>query len=43
MYINSEALKVRIDEIAREAKERIDRPIHLEEYIAIDGHPIPWH
>ena len=35
MYINSEALKVRIDEIAREANERIDRPIHLEEYIAI--------
>ena len=31
MYINSEALKVRIDEIAREANERIDRPIHLEE------------
>ena len=35
MYINSEALKARIEEIAREAKERFDRPIHLEEYIAI--------
>lgn len=54
MYINSEALKVRIDEIAREANERIDRPIHLEEYIAIpcfgqiilrfmlEGRIIPW-
>ena len=35
MYINSEALKTRIEEVAREAKERIDRPIQLEEYIAI--------
>ena len=35
MYITSEKLKSRIKEAAREAEERIDRPIHLEEYIAI--------
>ena len=31
MYITSEKLKKRIEEITREANERIDRPIHLEE------------
>ena len=35
MYITSEKLKSRIEETVREAKERIDRPIQLEEYIAI--------
>ena len=35
MYITSKKLKKRIEEISREANERIDRPIHLEEYIAI--------
>ena len=35
MYITSEKLKKRIEEITREANERIDCPIHLEEYIAI--------
>ena len=35
MYITSEKLKKKIDEISREVNERFDRPIHLEEYIAI--------
>ena len=35
MYITSEKLKNRIEEVAQEAEKWIDRPIHLEEYIAI--------
>ncbi|MBR5961887.1 MAG: hypothetical protein IKZ98_12955 [Clostridia bacterium] len=35
MYITSEKLKNRIDEICREVNERFDRKIQLEEYIAI--------
>ena len=35
MYITSEKLKKRIDEISREVNERFDRHILLEEYIGI--------
>ena len=35
MYITSEKLKSRIEEIAREVNERFDRHIQLEEYIGL--------